>query len=86
MAEGRETYSDECKKDTDGAKTVLAGGIHETLMASFNAAMAPSRPSGCCDSAFMIEVAAREPCGVEVVRKGERSFCHETSRANRLMW
>jgi len=72
--------------------TVLAGGIHETFtrfkpsMASFNAAMAPSRPLGCCDPAFMIEVAAREPCGMEVVRKGERSFCHETSRANRLMW
>ena len=72
--------------------TVLAGVIHGTFtrfkpsMASFNAAMAPSRPSGCCDSAFMVEVAAREQCGVEVVRKGERSFCHETPRANRLMW
>jgi len=43
-------------------KTVLAGGILEIFsarftasMAAFSAEIAPSRPSGRCDSAFIVE-------------------------------
>ena len=61
-------------------------------MAAFNAEIVPPRSLGRWDSASMVEVAAREPCDVEAVRKvqnpngGKRQFRHETSCANRPIW
>ena len=58
---------------------ILAGAIDETFsarfvasIATFNRSMAPSRPSGCWDPAFMVETGggAREPWGVKAVTKG----------------
>jgi len=58
-------------------KAIFAGAIDETFsarfaasIAAFNRSMAPSRPSGCWDPAFMVEIRGggerivrRESCG-----------------------
>ena len=74
-----------------GAILEIFSARFKATIAAFNAEMAPSGHLGRWDSASMdeVEVAGRELCGVNAVRKaksaGERQFCHDALRRSRFM-